>query len=1230
LNEHKSWPKTIPQRLPFWLAPILLGLFAYLPILLEPGVINTGDSAFLLVRLHQLVVNLRNGVFPVRWMPDAAYGLGYPFFNFYAALPYYVAGLLNLLGFGYIWSLKLTQILGFVAATVFAYLLARHLWASKAAALLTALAYTYTPFHLIQVYVRGDALSEFYAYALYPLILLALWRLRQKPSLINTTFLSLAYGGLILSHNISALVFSPFVILYALCLAIPPPISNIQYPINRKEVRAAIDFLLVALVGIILGLALSAWFWLPALLEGKWVHLERMTSGYLHYSGHFRSADLIQRKILFDYRREASPYAMGTVQAVLALAGAASILIWWTKSALRRLNPTKQRDAYLWSQTGPQSNLRKALDSTFLLLMLAGVTFLITPLSRPLWDTIPLLPFVQFPWRLLAVQALPLSLIIGHLARLPSGRAWRGIVAGALGLALLATAMLDLPVEYLVIDEVTREQVALYEYFTAYVGSTSRNEYQPRWVEPSPFTSAVLLNGGQKPPPLAVQGELSGTKLLAQRPTEERWLVEIASPQASLAFHTYYFPGWQGYVDGRRVETKPVEGLGYISLTVPQGSHQVVLRLERTPLRALAEGLSLAVALTIIGLLVQSSKLKPQSSKLKFLALVVLVVSIIGFWISDQHVAGSPTTRPPDQGPLDLTLGFKRMPYPHHNPRGVPFENGVRLRGYQLSAEEVRAGETITVTLYWSQISESQIGKSPEAIVRLVLPAAHLFQVPYIIAQDEAPIEAQSSKFKAQSSKFKAQSSELEATTVHRLEIPEESVRGIYFVSVGLRDAEGEIAALSEGGEPLDILCLSLVRLRSEGAGERGSRGAGEQGSGGAREQGGIVLVEAEAEQESPELLRADLVWQAAEQVLANYGTSVRLKDAGGYTIASFDAQPLYGFYPTSLWRPGELVYDRRWLPLPEGTPPGDYSLEVVLYDVRTLQPLITARVEKVALVHPTVKTDYPIRHRFPQGLAIAEAKVERTRLEQGENLLLTVKWAAVASLRRDYTCSLRLKDEGGEVAQVWRKPLAGSYPTSRWPRDALILAHYRLRLRRDLPPGRYRLVLAPSDALTGEELGEFEVGAIEVIAPERRFTVPEMQRRLSVAFGGEILLLGYDLAREGEELRLELYWQALRQMEMDYKVFVHLFDPATETIVAQHDAMPRKGRYPTSRWVEGEVVSDSIVLSLAGVPPGHYRLAVGVYEPETVERLPAVDATGLPVPDNRVVLAEEIEIRDE
>ena len=153
---------------------LLLALLAAVPLWTGPGLVNTrggGDSPFLFIRLQQLMANLRDGVFPARWMPDAAYGLGYPFFNFYAALPYYFAALFNFLGFDLLTSIKIVQTLGFVFAGFALYGWARRHFSNRWAAWLAAVAYVYAPFHLVNVYVRGDSLSEFYAFIFYPLIL---------------------------------------------------------------------------------------------------------------------------------------------------------------------------------------------------------------------------------------------------------------------------------------------------------------------------------------------------------------------------------------------------------------------------------------------------------------------------------------------------------------------------------------------------------------------------------------------------------------------------------------------------------------------------------------------------------------------------------------------------------------------------------------------------------------------------------------------------------------------------------------------------------------------------------------------------------------------------------------------------------------------------------------------------------------------------------------------------
>ena len=117
--------------------------------------------------------------------------------------------------------------------------------------------------------------------------------------------------------------------------------------------------------------------------------------------------------------------------------------------------------------------------------------------------------------------------------------------------------------------------------------------------------------------------------------------------------------------------------------------------------------------------------------------------------------------------------------------------------------------------------------------------------------------------------------------------------------------------------------------------------------------------------------------------------------------------------------------------------------------------------------------------------------------------------------------------------------------------------------------------------------------------------------------------LLGYDLLRTEKELVLTLHWQALATMGTDYKVFVHLFDPGTEKIVAQQDVLAGGDGHPTTRWVPQEVVSSQIPLSLEGAPSGAYHLAVGLYDP--AGRLPITAPPEFTVSADRLFLAENL-----
>jgi hypothetical protein len=149
----------------------------------------------------------------------------------------------------------------------------------------------------------------------------------------------------------------------------------------------------------------------------------------------------------------------------------------------------------------------------------------------------------------------------------------------------------------------------------------------------------------------------------------------------------------------------------------------------------------------------------------------------------------------------------------------------------------------------------------------------------------------------------------------------------------------------------------------------------------------------------------------------------------------------------------------------------------------------------------------------------------------------------------------------------------------------------------------------------------------VPLIEREHLYQAPEMDHRLEAVFGDQIKLLGYDLDHDAASLRLTLHWQAAQPIARDLALFVHLFDPQTETIATQFDGRPLKGMYPTTEWQLGEVVSDRILLSLTDVPEGSWRLALGLYDAHG-DRLSIVSRSGEPVPGGRLILNEPISVQ--
>jgi hypothetical protein len=533
-------------------------------------------------------------------------------------------------------------------------------------------------------------------------------------------------------------------------------------------------------------------------------------------------------------------------------------------------------------------------------------------------------------------------------------------------------------------------------------------------------------------------------------------------------------------------------------------------------------------------------------------------------------------------------MDFQKMPYLHHNPDGVSFDDW-RMVGYTYSADTVTPGETMQVTLDWrSEDAPGDFARDEPTTLRLVPPAA--------VRQDSIPAVAE-----ATIELRRDQGSRAGRRTLN-LSVPRGTAPGLYFL---------QIASL-----PRTYLQPVWIATAESAAG-RPTRATFADGQ--------VRLHAVDVTQPEPDRLDVQLDWSAAEPLAANYGLSLGLTDTAGNEWLQqdqrpgYDTQPGHGFLPTSMWPVERVIADHHIPSLRSGAPPGDhYILSVDLYRVATWESVgqhtVTATLSKAAR-----RPDSPIVAYFGEEIALSRLQAPRT-VQQGEKLQATAYWSVVESPSRDYAAEWRLERSGEQIAST--QPLApGSAPT-HWPIGAWVAGRVALLVPPTARPGEYTLSLTVRDPASGAALGTYtQSETVYVQERERVWELPPMEHRVGARFGGMIELAGYSLTLDKETLRLTLHWQALSTPDQHYMFFVHLADPDSGRPVVQVDTMPRVFTYPTGMWAPGEIVSDEVSLSLQGAASERYDLAVGWYDPDTRQRLAAVDGQGNPLPDNRLLL---------
>jgi hypothetical protein len=253
----------------------------------------------------------------------------------------------------------------------------------------------------------------------------------------------------------------------------------------------------------------------------------------------------------------------------------------------------------------------------------------------------------------------------------------------------------------------------------------------------------------------------------------------------------------------------------------------------------------------------------------------------------------------------------------------------------------------------------------------------------------------------------------------------------------------------------------------------------------------------------------------------------------------------------------------------------------------------------------------------------------------RGAELQLNLHWQSVAWLPEDDSVFVQLQSAAGEaLAQRDHEPVDGIYPTTLWTPGTYVTDPYTLTLPADLAPGIDRLVAGvhrPNGQrlpVTGTPAGLADAVVVgQVYLPDPLFTPDAITNRVVVTGGApaKLRLLGYSLPASplaaGTDLNLTLFWQALGAMDVDYTGFVHVVDTGGQ-VRAQADAPPLAGRAPTSWWQPGQQFRDPRTVPLgADLPPGLYRVQVGLYYWATGERLPLFDRAGQRLPDDTVDL---------
>jgi len=505
----------------------------------------------------------KEGIVYPRWTEWANFGFGEPRFIFYPPFSWMLgAALGSVLPWNAVPAVFIVLVQTLAGLSAFA--LARRLL-SERSALFCVACFAANPYALVIIYVRSD-FAELLANAFFPLLFFlvfqlceplespaqterghARWTIACFAAVFAAVWLSNAPAGVIASYS-SAAVFG---------------FAALTRRSWKPLIRGA--------AGLALGFGLGGFYLLPAAYEQRWVNIaQALSTGLLPSENFLFTVINDPEHTLFNWM------ASSTAVLLITLTGLAAV-------AARRAQQERDGawDGRVWRT----------------MLLLAGLaTFFMMRFTAILWELLPKLRFVQFPWRWMSLLAVPFAVFLGSaMGRKRWGWVWVvvtfALISGS-GVVLAKRGWWD-----------SEDIPGLRRAIAHGEGFEGTDEYDSAGDDhtniPRKSLQAMVMDTDSMP------GPVSKPKLQVDRWSPEDKEVSVSTRERFfLGLRLLNYPAWRVEVNGTTVTPENGEDYNQMIVPVPAGESHVHVQFTRTRDRTVGDGLSLASALLLLWLVV--------------------------------------------------------------------------------------------------------------------------------------------------------------------------------------------------------------------------------------------------------------------------------------------------------------------------------------------------------------------------------------------------------------------------------------------------------------------------------------------------------------------------------------------------------------------------------------------------------------------------------------------------